>query len=210
MILLALEYLVIDFFFFFFCLFLIFFKFSGKSASKIILENIINLVFKDLTPLIKKNSFLQVIFNGLFIILLINNFLGLIIYIFSTTSHLSLTLVTSLILWVSIFIVNMVYNIKNFLRHLVPNGISYFLIPLIVLIETLSNLIRPLILGIRISANIIAGHLLITLIRELLAGAGSAFLLVGGGIALLVILETIVSVIQAYIFTILLGLYFSE
>merc|ERR1711862_728797 len=103
--------------------------------------------------------------------------------------------------WVSIFVVNMVYNIKNFLRHLVPNGISYFLMPLIVLIETLSNLIRPLILGIRIRANIIAGHLLITLVRELLAGAGSTFLVVGGGIALLVILETIVRVIQAYIFT---------
>ena len=167
-------------------------------------------MFKDLTLLIKKNSFLQIIFNGLFIILLINNFLGLIIYIFSTTSHLSLTLVTSLILWVSIFIVNIIYNIKNFLSHLVPNGISYFLIPLIVLIETLRNLVRPLILGIRIRANIIAGHLLITLVRELLAGVGTAFLLVGGGIALLVILETIVSVIQAYIFTILLGLYFSE
>jgi len=191
-------------------LFFIFFKFTAKSGSKVLFENLINLVFKDLAPLIKKNSFLQVIFNGLFIILLINNFLGLIIYIFSTTSHLSLTLVIRLILWVSIFVVNMVYNIKNFLRHLVPNGISYFLMPLIVLIETLSNLIRPLILGIRIRANIIAGHLLITLVRELLAGAGSIFLVVGRGIALLVILETMVRVIQAYIFTILLGLYFSE
>lgn len=197
-------------FFFFFFLFFIFFKFTSKSGSKVVFENLINLVFKDLAPLIKKNSFLQVIFNGLFIILLINNFLGLIIYIFSTTSHLSLTLVTRLILWVSIFVVNIVYNIKNFLRHLVPNGISYFLIPLIVLIETLSNLIRPLILGIRIRANIIAGHLLITLVRELLAGAGSVFLVVRGGMALLVILETMVRVIQAYIFTILLGLYFSE
>jgi len=191
-------------------LFFIFPKFTAKSGSKVLFENLINLVFKDLSPLIKKNSFLQVIFNGLFIILLINNFLGLIIYIFSTTSHLSLTLVIRLILWVSIFVVNMVYNIKNFLRHLVPNGISYFLMPLIVLIETLSNLIRPLILGIRIRANIIAGHLLITLVRELLAGAGPIFLVVGRGMALLVILETMVRVIQAYIFTILLGLYFSE
>lgn len=132
------------------------------------------------------------------------------IYIFSTTRHLSITLVTRFILWFRIFFVNILYNIKNFLSHLVPNRISYFLIPLIVLIETLSNLIRPLILGIRISANIIAGHLLITLIRELLAGRGFTFFLVGGGLSLLVILESIVSIIQAYIFTILLGLYFSE
>ena len=78
------------------------------------------------------------------------------------------------------------------------------------LIETLRNLIRPFILGIRIRANIIAGHLLITLVSELLVGTRTMFLVVGGGIRLLVILETIVRVIQAYIFTILLGLYFSE
>ena len=146
----------------------------------------------------------------MFIILLINNFLGLIIYIFSTTSHLRLTLIISFVLWLSIFFTNIIYNIKNFLSHLVPNGISYFLIPLIVLIETLSNLIRPLILGIRIRANIIAGHLLITLVSRLLAGSGSMFLVVSGGISILVILESMVRVIQAYIFTILLGLYFSE
>lgn len=198
------------FFFFFFLWFIIFFKYINNSSSKVIFKSIINLVYKDLTPLIKKNSFLQRMFNSLFLILLVNNFLGLMVYIFSTTSYLSLTLITSIVLWIRIFIVNLIYNIKNFLSHLVPNGISYFLIPLIVLIETLRNLIRPFILGIRIRANIIAGHLLITLVGELLVGVSSAFLVVRGGIRVLVILETMVSVIQAYIFTILLGLYFSE
>jgi len=92
----------------------------------------------------------------------------------------------------------------------VPERISYFLMPLMVLIETLRNLIRPFILGIRIRANIIAGHLLMTLVSEMLRSAGSRFVIVSGGMAGLVILERMVRVIQAYIFTILMGLYFSE
>jgi len=108
------------------------------------------------------------------------------------------------------FLVNIIYNVKNFLSHLVPERISYFLIPLIVLIETLRNLIRPFMLGIRIRANIIAGHLLMTLVSEILRSAGRRFIVVSGGMAGLVILERIVRVIQAYIFTILIGLYFSE
>merc|ERR1712002_613795 len=69
----------------------------------------------------------------------------------------------------AIFIVNLIYNIKNFLSHLVPEEISYSLVFLIVLIETLSNFIRPFILGIRLRANIIAGHLLIVLVRTVLS-----------------------------------------
>merc|ERR1712237_6555 len=105
----------------------------------------------------------------------------------------------------AIFLVNLVYNIKNFLRHLVPEEISYALVFLIVLIETLSNFIRPFILGIRLRANIIAGHLLIVLVSTVLSKVCLSL-----GILVLVILETIVSIIQAYIFTILLRLYFSE
>jgi len=63
-----------------------------------ILKKVINLVFRDLKPLIKKNSFLHRVFCGLFLLLLVNNFLGLIIYIFSTTSHLRLTLIIRIIL----------------------------------------------------------------------------------------------------------------
>ena len=77
---------------------MIFFKFINNCSSKVIFKRVINLVYKDLTPLIKKNSFLQRIFNGLFLILLINNFLGLIVYIFSTTSYLSLTLIIRIVL----------------------------------------------------------------------------------------------------------------
>jgi len=197
-------------FFFFFIYFLFYPKYLRKSRFKVIIYTVINIVFKDLKPIIIKNNYLQVLFNCLFLILLINNFLGLIIYIFSTTSHLSLTLITRLVFWVSIFIVNIIYNMKNFFIHLVPKDISYFLMPLIILIETLRNLIRPVILGVRIRANIIAGHLLIVLVSQVLINSRIIFLLTGLGIIALVILERIVRIIQAYIFTILLRLYFSE
>lgn len=198
------------FFIFFFVFFFIFYKNIKKTNGVFFKKVIINLIYNDLKILIKKNSYLLIFFCGLFYILLINNFLGLIGYIFSTTSHLRFVLTLSLYLWVAIFLVNLVYNIKNFLSHLVPEEISYALVFLIVLIETLRNIIRPFILGIRLRANIIAGHLLIVLVSTVLSKVCVRFVLVSGGILVLVILETIVRIIQAYIFTILLSLYFSE
>lgn len=167
-------------------------------------------IFKDLKVLIKKNSYLILFFYSLFYILLINNFLGLFLYIFCTTRHLRFVLTLRLWLWLAIFLVNLVYNIKNFLSHLVPEEISYSLVFLIVLIETLSNFIRPFMLGVRLRANIIAGHLLIVLVRTVLSKVCFRFFLVSVGIRVLVILEILVCAIQAYIFTILLSLYFSE
>lgn len=174
-------------------------------------RRILGAVFKDLDVLIKKTSFLHLVFRSLFLVLLVSNYLGLMAYIFPTTSHLRLTLSISITLWVRFFFVRIIFNIKGFLRHLVPEGVSYGLAPIIVLIERLSNLIRPLILGVRIRANIIAGHLLIALVSGLLGvSRAGRFILVFGRRALLVLLERIVRVIQAYIFTILISLYFTE
>merc|ERR1712220_3474 len=106
---------------------------------------------------------------------------------------------------------NITFNIKNYLSHLAPEETSYALLPLMVVIETLSNLIRPFTLAIRIRANIIAGHLLLVLVRGFLAKVRIiGFPVLYFGTTILILLETIVIAIQAYIFTILISLYFSE
>jgi F-type H+-transporting ATPase subunit a len=95
--------------------------------------------------------------------------------------------------------------------HLVPQRTPGVLMPFIVIIESISNLIRPLTLSIRLSANIIAGHLLITLLGNQLASAGIERLPLLIFVQLiLVTLEIAVSVIQAYVFSILITLYIRE
>lgn len=95
--------------------------------------------------------------------------------------------------------------------HLVPQGTPAALIPFIVVIETISNIIRPGTLAIRLAANIIAGHLLLTL----LGGTGPSLslsiltLLIFSQI-LLLILESAVAIIQSYVFAVLRTLYTRE
>jgi len=93
--------------------------------------------------------------------------------------------------------------------HLVPMRTPGVLIPFIVLIETVRRVIRPLTLAIRLSANIIAGHLLLTLLGNQLANLRILGLIFPTEI-MLVGLEMAVSLIQAYVFTILITLYVRE
>jgi F-type H+-transporting ATPase subunit a len=95
--------------------------------------------------------------------------------------------------------------------HLVPQRTPNLLIPFIVLIESISNIIRPLTLAVRLIANIVAGHLLITLLGNQTA-ASSKFILVSLIITqiLLLTLETAVAFIQSYVFAVLSTLYSRE
>lgn len=161
-----------------------------------------------LGPLNKNNAF---IFTSLFTLILFNNFLGLFPYIFTRTSHLTLTLTLALPLWISFIIYGWINNSQHIFAHLVPQGTPSILIPFIVCIETIRNTIRPGTLAVRLTANIIAGHLLLTLIGNT-GNSLSAFLLsilIFRQIALL-ILESAVAIIQSYVFAVLSTLYSRE
>nr|AYW52366.1 ATP synthase F0 subunit 6 [Nitidulidae sp. 1 ACP-2013] len=151
------------------------------------------------------------IFISLFTFILFNNFLGLFPYIFTSTSHLILSLALALPLWLSFMIYGWTNNTTHMLAHLVPQGTPPVLMPFMVCIETISNVIRPGTLAVRLSANMIAGHLLMTL----LGNTGPSFstwllwILFTIQIALLV-LESAVSIIQSYVFAVLSTLYSSE
>lgn len=151
------------------------------------------------------------IFISLFSLILFNNFIGLFPYIFTRTSHLSITLVLALPLWLSFLLYGWINHTQHIFAHLVPQGTPSVLIPFIVCIETISNIIRPGTLAIRLTANIIAGHLLITLIGN--TGTSLSHLLVRiliiSQLALLT-LESAVSIIQSYVFAVLRTLYSRE
>lgn len=151
------------------------------------------------------------IFISLFSLILFNNFIGLFPYIFTRTSHLTLTLSLALPLWLSFIIYGWINHTQHIFAHLVPQGTPAILIPFIVCIETIRNIIRPGTLAVRLTANIIAGHLLLTLLGN--TGPSISYILVTflliGQIALLV-LESAVAIIQSYVFAVLRTLYSRE
>ena len=154
---------------------------------------------------------LAFIFVSLFILIVYSNFLGLFPYIFTSTRHLSMAVRIALPLWLGYIIYSTLNNINFFLSHLVPRGTPYVLMPFIVIIELIRRVIRPLTLSVRLAANIVAGHLLIVLVRSPLVSAPWAIIiLIFGGLILLVILELAVSVIQSYVFSTLRSLYVIE
>lgn len=151
------------------------------------------------------------IFISSFFFILFSNFIGLIPYIFTRTRHLSITLVLALPLWLGSILYSIFYQYNNLLAHLVPVGTPRFLIPIIVVIETIRNIIRPITLSIRLAANIVAGHLLLTL----LGSQGPNLMIINLvlliiGMILLLLLEVAVACIQSYVFTILSSLYLNE
>nr|APX40061.1 ATP synthase F0 subunit 6 [Neocrepidodera brevicollis] len=169
----------------------------------------LHLEFKILMGEKSKGS--SLIFISLFSLILFNNFLGLFPYIFTSTSHMVMTLSLALPLWLSFMIYGWLNNTIHMLAHLVPQGTPAILMPFMVCIETISNMIRPGTLAIRLSANMIAGHLLMTLLGN--TGPTLAILMINLLILvqiLLLVLETAVSMIQAYVFTVLSTLYSSE
>lgn len=151
------------------------------------------------------------IFISIFIIIIFNNFIGLFPYIFTRTRHIVLTFTIALPIWIRFILFGWINNTNHIFTHLVPQGTPTALISFIVLIETIRNIIRPGTLAVRLAANIIAGHLLLTL----LGNTGPSltiriiYILIIGQI-LLLILESAVAIIQAYVFSILRTLYSRE
>ena len=151
------------------------------------------------------------IYISIFFFILFSNFIGLIPYIFTRTRHLSITLVLALPIWLGTILFSILFQYNNLLAHLVPLGTPSFLMPVIVIIETVRNIIRPITLSIRLAANIVAGHLLLTLLGS--QGPNVSIIIIIILIIrliLLLMLEVAVACIQSYVFTILSSLYLNE
>nr|AYQ18974.1 ATP synthase F0 subunit 6 [Scymninae sp. 4 ACP-2013] len=176
----------------------------------ILLMNKISISLHSEFKILTKNYSNSLIFISLFFFILMNNFLGLFPYIFTSSSHLTLTLMMAFPLWLSFMIFGWMMNTYHMLAHLVPQGTPSILMPFMVCIETISNLIRPGTLAIRLTANMIAGHMLMTLLGNTGHFLNYSILILLITQILLIILESAVAIIQSYVFTILSTLYSSE
>nr|AMO26155.1 ATP synthase F0 subunit 6 [Scarus niger] len=142
------------------------------------------------------------------------NMMGLLPYTFTPTTQLSLNMALAVPLWLATVLIGMRNQPTVALGHLLPEGTPGPLIPILIIIETLSLFIRPLALGVRLTANLTAGHLLIQLIATavfvLTPLMPTVAILTAIVLVLLTILEVAVAMIQAYVFVLLLSLYLQE
>lgn len=140
--------------------------------------------------------------------IIVTNFMGLFPYTFTYTRHMLITLTLSLPIWIRSILYGWIKKTLFILSHLIPGSTSYALIPFIVCVETIRIIIRPLTLAIRLVTNIIAGHLLITLLRnQAYFNYFSLKIIIIRIQIILIILEMGVSLVQAYVFSTLSLLY---
>nr|YP_010247804.1 ATP synthase F0 subunit 6 [Thelepus plagiostoma]QTJ29898.1 ATP synthase F0 subunit 6 [Thelepus plagiostoma] len=151
------------------------------------------------------------IVSTLFMILITMNLSGLTPYIFSISSHLFFTLSIALPLWLALVMSSIYFSPSRFLGGLLPGGAPDWLNPFLVIVESLSILVRPITLSFRLAANMSAGHIVLALIGIYMSAAlfnPSMTLLTLIAIQTFYILfEVAICLIQAYIFCLLITLY---
>lgn len=193
-----------NFFFFSFLLINIYIFFFFFIKVKL---NTFFVFIKTFFSFIEKNISYHLIFKLVFILIFFLNFIRLNFYSFRLTSQISLNIFLIFSFWLPILILNLTKSKNSFLIHLLPISTSLFLIPIIILIELIRFFIRPLTLFLRLSINIIAGHVLVSLIRSLVLIQNIFFFLL---IYAYILIKFLVSFIQAYIVVTLLSLYIEE
>nr|WHW97282.1 ATP synthase F0 subunit 6 [Aythya baeri] len=176
---------------------------------------LLHLITKQLmVPLNKNGHKWALMLTSLMTMLLTINLLGLLPYTFTPTTQLSMNMALAFPLWLATLLTGLRNKPSASLAHLLPEGTPTPLIPALILIETTSLLIRPLALGVRLTANLTAGHLLIQLISTasiaLMPILPAVSVLTMVILLLLTILEVAVAMIQAYVFVLLLSLYLQE
>lgn len=189
-------------------------QFKNKPLTKWTnrIKNIILPIFKEVKPLLGKTikKGITIILISIFVTLILINIIALAPFFFTPTAHIIISFSRATIIWLSIILFGWLKNTKNIIAHTVPNGTPIALLNFIVLIELVRNIIRPITLSVRLSANIVAGHLLLSLLGNF--SLISNFNIVVSSLILIILtrLEIGVALIQAYVFITLITLYSTE
>nr|AKG65071.1 ATP synthase F0 subunit 6 [Tetragnatha maxillosa] len=187
-------------------------KYYLVSSSSQLFKNSLILSVNGLFVEIAGSSNLAITFiaTSTFFYLVVMNLLGLFPFIFTSTAHPLITMSLGVIFWSSFFLMGWTKSFKESAAHLVPEGSPLGLSPLMVLIESISHLMRPFTLSIRLAANMMAGHLIISLLSSISLLSLYSFSISVFLQSVLLILELGVAVIQGFVFSILLLLYCLE
>ena len=198
---------------------------GGSSARALVpgrLQSIAELSYEFVANTIESTAgkegmkFFPLVFT-LFMFILVANIIGLIPYTFTVTSHIIITAALALLVFVTVLVYGFYKNGLGFFRLFVPKGIPIYILPLIVFIEVLSFLSRPISHSVRLFANMLAGHITLKVFASfitLLGGLG-IFGIFGAALPLALVvaltaLELLVAFLQAYVFAILTCIYLND
>ena len=148
---------------------------------------------------------------SLFMFVLFCNMLGMLPYSFTVTSHIIVTFALAAVIFVGVTIIGFVNHGVGYLKLFIPSGVPVFLLPLIVIIEIISYLSRPVSLSVRLFANMLAGHTMLKVFGGFVISLG----IIGGWLPLsftvaLTGLEILIAFLQAYVFAILTCIYLND
>ncbi|MCA8898653.1 MAG: F0F1 ATP synthase subunit A [Brucellaceae bacterium] len=154
---------------------------------------------------------------SLFMFVLVGNLLGLFPYFFTTTSHIIVTFMLALLVIGTVIVYGFMKNGLGFLKLFVPDGVPGILVPLVVLIEVISFLSRPISLSVRLFANMLAGHITLKVFAGFVtsltalgaAGIAGSILPLAMTVAITG-LEFLVAFLQAYVFAVLTCMYLND
>src|ERR1700674_5746980 len=161
-------------------------------------------------------KFFPLIFS-LFMFICVSNMIGIIPYTFTISSHIIVTVALALLVFFTVIVYGFYKNGLRFFKLFVPSGVPIYILPLIVLIEVMSFLSRPISHSVRLFANMLAGHITLKVFAGFVTMLGAAGLLgwLGAALPLVMIvaltaLELLVAFLQAYVFAILTCIYLGE
>ena len=158
----------------------------------------------------KAKPYFPFIFS-LFMFVLFCNMLGMLPYSFTVTSHIIVTFALAAVIFIGVTIIGFVNHGVGYLKLFIPSGVPVFLLPLIVIIEIISYLSRPVSLSVRLFANMMAGHTMLKVFGGFVISLG----IIGGWLPLsftvaLTGLEILIAFLQAYVFAILTCIYLND
>ena len=185
-----------------------------QSVAELSYEFVANMVRENVGP--NGRQYFPFIFT-LFIFVLMANMLGMVPYSFTVTSHIIVTFALAITVFLGVTVIAIARNGIHFFTHFMPSGVPMWLSPLIVPIEIISYLSRPISLSLRLCANMLAGHTTLKVFAGFIVSMiGMGGVLSASGILPLIMvtaltaLEFLIAFLQAYVFAILTCLYLAE
>jgi F-type H+-transporting ATPase subunit a len=186
-----------------------------QSMAEVSYEFVASMVRSNAGP--EGMRFFPLVFS-LFMFILVSNVIGIIPYTFTVSSHIIVTATLALLVFFTVLIYGFYRNGLKFFRVFVPSGIPIYILPLVVTIEIISFLTRPLSHSVRLFANMLAGHITLKVFAGFVALLGTSLGAIGwiGGIlplaltVALIALELLVAFLQAYVFAILTCIYLND
>jgi F-type H+-transporting ATPase subunit a len=197
--------------------------FKGRELVPGRFQSLAELTYVFVATMIRSNAgedgmrFFPLVYS-IFMFILVANVVSIIPYTFSVTSHIIITASFALLVFFTVLIYGLYKNGLKFFRIFVPPGIPIYILPLVVLIEIISFLSRPLSHSVRLFANMLAGHITLKVFAGFVALLGTSLGAIGwvGGLAPLAMtvaltaLELLVAFLQAYVFAILTCIYLND